>query len=68
MTPWWKLGMALAAAIGLLAGMEAAPGWAAVAALATGMAALGIAGALWGRDSRECGDWSPDGRARALRG
>jgi hypothetical protein len=31
------------------------------------LVALGIAGALWGRDSRDCGDWTPDARARALR-
>jgi hypothetical protein len=67
-TAWWKLGLALAAAIGLLAVMDEVPGVVAVAMLATGIAVLGIAGALWGQDSRDCGDWSPNGRARALRG
>jgi hypothetical protein len=65
---WWKLGLALVAAIGLLAVMDETTGWVAGAALLAGMAALGLAGALWGRDSTDCGDWSPNGRARALRG
>jgi hypothetical protein len=48
--------------------MDETTGWVAGAALLAGMAALGLAGALWGRDSTDCGDWSPNGRARALRG
>ena len=59
---------ALAAAIGLIALMDAASGMVGLVVFFLGMAILGIAGALWGRDSREAGDWSPDSRARALRG
>jgi hypothetical protein len=64
----WRLTGALAAAIGLVALMDAAPGIAGLVVFVLGMAILGIAGAVWGRDSREAGDWSPDSRARALRG
>jgi hypothetical protein len=66
-TPWWKLGLALAGGIGLLSLLDRVPGWAAVTLLAIGFVVLGLAGALWGADSRARGDWSPDARSQALR-
>jgi hypothetical protein len=67
-TPWWKLGLALVAVIGLFDVMDRTPGWVAVVVLTAGTAVLGIAGALWGTDSRERGDWLPDRRSRSMRG
>lgn len=64
----WRLGLGLAAAIGLLALMDASPGAGGLVVFFLGLAALGVSGALWGRDSRTGGDWAPNGRARAMRG
>ena len=63
----WRLALGLAAAVGLLALMEAWPGTGGLVVFFLGLAALAVSGALWGRDSRAGGDWAPDGRARALR-
>jgi hypothetical protein len=67
-TPWWKLGLAFGAVIGLFDVMDRTPGWVALVVLTAGFGALGVAGTLWGSDSRERGDWLPDGRSRSLRG
>ena len=64
----WRLVLGLVAAVGLLALMDASPGAGGLIIFLLGLAALGLSGALWGRDSRATGDWSPDGRAQALRG
>jgi hypothetical protein len=63
----WRLGLVLVAAIGLLALVDASPGAGGLVVLVLGFAALGVSGALWGRDSRAGGDWAPDGRSGALR-
>jgi hypothetical protein len=63
----WRLGLVLVAAIGLLALVDASPGAGGIVVIALGFAALAVSGALWGRDSRAGGDWTPDGRAGALR-
>ena len=56
--PWWKLAVGLAGAIGLIDLAEAVQGVAEVAVLVAGLAALGLAGWLWGADSRDGADWT----------
>jgi hypothetical protein len=54
---WWKLAVGLAGAIALIDLAQAVQGLAEMAVLVAGLAALGLAGWLWGADSRDGADW-----------
>jgi drug/metabolite transporter (DMT)-like permease len=53
----WKLIAALGAAVGVVALAAGLGGWAGVAVVALGLAALGLAGWRWGVDTRDGADW-----------
>jgi hypothetical protein len=55
---WWKLAVGLAGAIGLIDLAQAVQGLTEVAVLVAGLAALGLAGWLWGADTRDGADWT----------
>jgi hypothetical protein len=55
---WWKLVAGLVGAIALIDLAQAIQGFAEGAVLVAGLAALGMAGWLWGADSRDGADWT----------
>jgi hypothetical protein len=55
--PWWKLVIGFAVALVTVAAVGSATGTAVIVILAVGFASLGVAGWLWGYDSRDGQDW-----------
>ena len=55
---WWKLVVGLVGAIAVIDVAQAAEGLTEIAILVAALAALGLAGWLWGADSRDGADWT----------
>ena len=58
----WKLVIGFAASLVIVSLLRTVHGGAVVAVLAAGFAVLGLAGWLWGCDSRDGSDWKPVNR------